>query len=281
MLELLLAVALQMTLNTHYFSPNNTNPDTPEIVKLDASMPYIRAETALIMDMNSQTILYEKGMNETRQIASLTKLMTALIIIEEHKLDEIVTIPTEAVMAGGSTMYLATGENITIENLLNGLLIKSGNDAAVALAIYNAGSTDEFVKKMNAKAAQLNLTNTHFQNPMGFDNIDNYSNAIELAQLTLKLYAYDPIKKIVESPTADVYSVDKKIKHHLVNTNMLLNDYLGVRGFKTGTTGEALGCFISTTDGLHPMLTVVLGSDQRFIDTKILLDWARTSFGYF
>ena len=137
--------------------------------------PIIEATSVIAMDNQTGEILYEKNLHTRRQIASITKLMTAIIILEENDLDSIVTVPQKANYADGSQMFLRTGEQITVENLLYGLLINSANDSAETLAEHNAGSLDAFVEKMNKKALDLGLINTHFQNPVGYDHRKNYS----------------------------------------------------------------------------------------------------------
>lgn len=279
MLEILLTVAIALNAPMQQLEAEVTTPQV-EIVRIDSSKPYITNRAGLVMDLKTKTILYQQNIYEKLPIASLTKLMTAKIILDENKLEEVVTVPTEATTIGGSTMNLRTNEQISVGNLLNGLMIQSGNDAAIALAIHNAGSIDEFVKKMNEKAQSMNLKNTQFQNPMGFDNPNNYSTAYDLAILASDLYKHPKIKKIASTDKIEVISTDNKYRHYLQSTNTLLNNYLNIVGLKTGRTEAALGCFIGITNTENPHLSIILGSNQRFLDSKILLDWAKNTFEY-
>ena len=281
MLEILLTVAIALNAPMQQIEAEVTAPqEETTITRVDSSKPYIKSKAGLVMDMNTRTVLYQKNIYEPLPIASLTKLMTAKIILDENNLEEVVEVAPEATQIGGSTMNLASNEQITVGSLLNGLLIQSGNDAAIALAIHNSGSVDDFVTKMNIKAKELNLQNTKFHNPMGFDNENNYSTAYDLAILGLDVYKHPKIKKIAKTESLEIISVDKRYKHYVQSTNTLLNNYLNVVGLKTGRTEAALGCFIGITDTENPHLSIVLGSNQRFLDSKIMLDWAKNTFKY-
>ena len=280
MLDLILAFTLAFSNPADFESiPGPAHP-TEQLIRLESTRPIVNAKAALVVDLDSETILYIKNDTEQLPIASLTKIMTALIILENHSLDEIVTIAGEATQVGGSTMYLSTNEQISVENLLKGMLMQSGNDAATALAIYHSGSVGAFVQEMNAKAKNMKLKDTSFQNPMGFDNPNNYSTVRDLLVISKALYKYDAVQEIVATPSARVTSADERLTHTLISTNALLDGYLNVVGLKTGSTEEALGCFIGITSGEHPQISIVLGSPNRFHDTKILLDWSQKTFTY-
>ncbi len=158
--------------------------------------PVIGAKGIIATDLKTGTTLFEKNPDQRLKIASITKLMTLLIILEENQLDEVVTISGNADSAPGSTMFLKRGEQITVENLIYGALINSANDAAVALAEHNANSVDAFVIKMNNKAKDLGLSNSHFSNPVGLDDSANYSSARDIANLGTFLYRHKLIKKL-------------------------------------------------------------------------------------
>jgi D-alanyl-D-alanine carboxypeptidase len=280
MLDLILAFTLAFSNPADFESiPSPTQP-TEQLVRLESTRPIVNAKAAIVVDLDSGTILYKKNDTDQLPIASLTKIMTALIIIQEHDLQEIVTVPGEATQIGGSTMYLSTNEQISVENLLKGLLMQSGNDAATTLAIYNSGSVDAFVQKMNNKAQEMNLKDTSFQNPMGFDNPNNYSTVRDLLILSKELYKNETIQEIVATPTDRVTSADQRLTHTLISTNALLDGYLDIVGLKTGSTDQALGCFVGITNSEHPQISIVLGSPNRFHDTKILLDWSQKTFTY-
>lgn len=237
--------------------------------------PVIDAAAVISMDEETGGILHEKAAHQTRQIASITKLMTAVIILEENELDSVVTVSREANALDGSQMLLKTGETITVENLLYGLMINSANDAALTLAEFNAGTVDKFVEKMNKKAEELKLTETHFQNPIGLDNKDNYSSAYDIATLARYIYQKDFVRKSAVIKEKEVKSVDGITVHKLKSTNELLDSYLKIKGLKTGTTDKAGQCLvaIAENDAGNEIITVVLGSPARFTESKVLIDW--------
>lgn len=230
-------------------------------------------QAILAVDLETQATLYEKNATNRVPIASLTKLMTAALVLKETDPNAVVTVSANAAGATGSRMGLYTGEQITVRNLLYGLLIESGNDAALALAEYNAGSESAFVEKMNAMADKLGLEDTHYKNSNGLDNTGAYSSARDLAVLTTHLLKDESIREIVNQSKITVNS-ETGDEHELINTNILLGQ-LGIKGFKTGKTPYAGECLISLAENPegHEILTVVLGSGSRFADTKILVDW--------
>lgn len=243
--------------------------------KTEFIAPVINSAAAISIDEKTGAVLYEKNAHQSRQIASLTKLMTAVIILEENDPTSIVTIPKTANYQDGSQMFLRTGEQITVENLLYGLMINSANDAAMALAEFNAGSTEKFVEKMNKKAEELNLKETHFQNPIGLDHRHNYSSAYDMANLARYVYQKDFIQKVAIIKEMEVKSTDEKTVHKLKSTNNLLDSYLKIKGLKTGTTDQAGQCLaaIASNDNNNEIITVVLGSPARFTESKVLIDW--------
>lgn len=231
------------------------------------------AKAAIAIDLKSQSLLFEKNPDLVLPIASLTKLMTAYIILEENDPDAIVTVSQKAANIEGSRMGLVTGEQISVKNLLYGLLINSGNDAAVALAEFNAGTEDNFVKKMNDEAELLGLDETKYANSTGLDYGQGHSSPRDLALLGSYLLKKNTIREIVKLSTADVSGTTGQ-NHHLANTNILLGE-LGIQGMKTGKTpaaGECLIAFAITPNG-NEVLSVVIGSENRFADTKVLIDW--------
>lgn len=242
--------------------------------------PIIGARGSIATDIDSGEVLFEKNPDERLKIASITKLMTLLIVLEENKLDEVITVSRNAADTPGSTMFLVSGEQITVENLIYGALINSANDAAVALAEHNAGSSAAFIIKMNNKAKDLGLTNTHFSNPVGLDDDDNYSSAYDIANLGKYLYHNKIVKKVAKIRSTSVRSVSGNYTHKLESTNKLLDSYLKINGLKTGTTDDAGRCLIAiaeNNDG-HEIITVVLNSSDRFGESKILIDWVFRAF---
>ena len=204
--------------------------------------------------------------------------MTAYIILKEHKLDEIVTIKFNNQYVIGSKVGLQRKEQMSIKNLLEALLIKSGNDAAVALAIHNAKTVNSFVDKMNKESRKLGLLNTKFQNPIGLDHPNNYSTANDLAKLSLLLYENNNIIEIINKKEIEISSTSNQYK--IKNTNKLLNSYLNIKGFKTGKTDNAKECLITVAENKDKktILTIVIGSEDRFYDTKTLIEWTFQNF---
>lgn len=260
---------------------NFLNNQSIPIKKPHFIAPVINAKSSIAIDLKTGTILYEKNAHKKLQIASITKLMTALIILEESDLQESVTVSRNAASTQGSTMFLAAGEQITVENLLHGILINSANDGAVALAEHNAGTVHEFVQKMNNKAKELGLINTHFQNPIGLDHSQNYSTTFDLAKLGQYIYQNQFVKKSTQTKTMKVYSIDGKFTHELESTNDLLDSYLNIKGLKTGRTEKAGLCLASVAaDEENEILTIVLDSPARFTETKILVDWVFRAYNW-
>jgi len=237
--------------------------------------PVIGAEGAIAVDLETGEILFSQNNHRSRSIASLTKIMTAIVILEENNLDEIVTISKKASSEIGSQIYLKEGEQMTVRNLLTALLISSANDSAYALAEYNAGSVENFVAKMNKKAKLLGLYNTSFANPVGLDDSKNYSTPYDLAILGRYAYRKPFVAETVGIKETTVSSING-LKHTVVSTNKILGGYLNIEGIKTGKTEDAGLCLMAignNGDG-RKVLAIVLDSPDRFKETKILLDWA-------
>jgi len=240
----------------------------------------IQASAYIAIDLKSGKTLIQKNMKEQRSIGSITKLITALIILDENNINDVVKVPLAATAIEGSRIWLAEGERITVRDLLSGMLIHSGNDAAYALAIYNAGSVENFLGKMNDKAKRLGLTQTHFANPAGLDRDGNYSTAEDIATLGTFAYRNAFIRSVVSVPSMTVSSVNGQFKHELKSTNELLTKDPRIKGLKTGYTLEAGKSFVSVAIIGHgsPILTVVLNSPDRFKETESLIDWSVANF---
>jgi D-alanyl-D-alanine carboxypeptidase (penicillin-binding protein 5/6) len=249
------------------------------IKTVEAVKPDIEAKSALVMDLQSGIFLYEKNPYTRMPVASLTKIMTAVIIIESHDLDEVVTIdenygalPEEKT---GVKIWLQKGEEITVRNLLTALLVRSAGDAALALAKYHSGSVEAFVEEMNKRASEMNLMDTHFTNPVGVDEDNHYSSSYDLSILTKRALRFKIFRNIVQLKEAEVTSTDGRIKHAFKSTNLLLNSYLDIRGVKTGTTdsaGESVINLARSENG-HEIIAVLLNSPDRFQENKSIIDW--------
>ncbi len=234
--------------------------------------PYFSASSVFLLEEKSMTPVFSYQSEISFPMASLTKMMTALIIIENHDLNEIVTITKGSNFTGGSSMHLKEKEQVTIENLLKGLLMRSGNDAAIALAVYHSGTVYGFVNEMNEKAKKLYLKKTHFNNPHGLDSVNHYSSSHDLAILAKVLFQNKKIRQIVQTQEETVFSIDGEVEHYLKNTNKLLGTQFSVYGIKTGTTENAGQCLLLYIKGeTKNYFLVILGSEDRYQDAKNIL----------
>ena len=244
------------------------------------SEPTINSRAAIIYDRSSGSILYGKNENEKRKMASTTKIMTALIVIENSNLDDIVTISSNAAGTGGSRLGLHTNDKISIRDLLYGLMLCSGNDAAVALAEYVGGDLPGFATLMNNKCDFLKLTSTHFVTPHGLDNDDHFTTAYELAIITNHALQNATFRKFVETKNYTV-SINNHSKT-LSNTNELLGNLDGVYGVKTGFTNGANRCLVTAVKRNNmDLICIVLGADtkkDRTKDSIQLIEYAFKNF---
>lgn len=250
----------------------------------DAIQPEIDAKSAIAMDLDSGVILFERNARDQLPMASLTKIMTAILILESHSLSEVVTIEDNYGNLKedeiGVRIWLRQYEKITVENLLISLLVRSAGDSALALATYHSGSVEAFVDEMNEKAKILNLKDTHFINPIGLDADGHYSSAFDLALLAKYALRKQTFRNIVRLKKATVKSTNGKISHEFDSTNYLLNSYLDIRGVKTGTTDAAGASLINLArnDYGHEIITVLLNSSDRFQENKSMIDWVFRSY---
>ena len=239
------------------------------------------ATSAIMIEASTGEILYEKNANEKLAPASMTKMMSMLLIMEQIEKgtlswDEQVTVSENASSMGGSQIFLETGEKMSVQDLLKGISIASGNDATVAMAERIAGSEDAFVKMMNERAKELGLTSTNFKNATGLDDENHYSSAHDMAMIAKELVKHDKILEF--TGTYEDYlrqNTDKSF--WLVNTNKLVRYYQGVDGLKTGFTNTAGYCLTSTAlrDDLR-LITVVMNEpdpSSRSKETSALLDY--------
>ena len=233
----------------------------------------ISAGSAILMDAQTGRVLYEKDADQRSLIASTTKIMTALVICEQCNVLDRVRIPKEAVGIEGSSMYLCEGEVLTVQELLYGLMLRSGNDAAVALAIYCGGTVEGFAELMNDKAHRLGLTGTHFVNPHGLDNPNHYSTARDLA--VLAAYAMEnPIFAQTVS-TKTVTTGNRTLQNH----NKLLWQVDGADGVKTGFTKAAGRILVSScTRQGRRLVAVTINDGNDWADHKTLLESGFSGF---
>ncbi len=253
-------------------------PPVP-ILAANSIQPQLTSKAAIVIDQKSNTILYQKNPDLDLLPASTTKIMTALIALETYDINQVITV-TEEENSIGQTINLVKGEQITVENLIKGALIGSGNDAALALArAYPYGGYSGFVQAMNQKAARLNLENTQYQNVSGVESPGHITTVKDLANLTQQALKNPIFKQIVATQTTTITSSDKLISHYLTNTNQLLGQLDGVEGVKTGWTDNAMECLVTsvTRDG-HSIITVILGSNDRFGESTQLIEWTYSNY---
>ena len=239
------------------------------------------ATSAIMIEASTGEILFKKNENEKLAPASMTKMMSMLLIMEEIekgnlKWDEEITASENASSMGGSQIFLEKGEKMTVEELLKGIAIASGNDATVALAERIAGTEEAFVKKMNEKAKELNLKNTNFKTATGLDAESHYSSAYDMAQIAKELVKHEKILEFTGT-YEDYLRTNTSSPFWLVNTNRLVRFYSGVDGLKTGYTKEAGYCLTTTAkkDSMR-LITVVMNepdTTKRSSDTTKMLDY--------
>lgn len=233
----------------------------------------LSADAVYVMDVPSSSILLEKNSGVPLSPASTTKLMTALVAVDAYDMDRVLTFDP-ASQTTGTTIGLRVGEEMTVQDLLQGLLIQSGNDAAMVLANNYPGGYAGFVAAMNQKAADLHLNHTSFTNPAGLDSSQHVSSARDMAVLGLEVIKHPILSQIVKTKASTVRDVTMTTAHPLVNTNALLARKPEIVGIKTGTTplaGEVLISRYQTAD--YDLIAVVMGSRDRYSDTLRLLDW--------
>lgn len=239
--------------------------------------PVLSARSIVVMDVDSAVVLYQKNPDLPLLPASTTKIMTAIVALENYSLDQVLTVGN--LEKNGQVIKLLPGEQVTVENLLYGVLVASGNDAAQVLASYFPGGQPAFVAAMNQKAQELNLANTHFENPSGIDHPSHYSTALDLARLSVYALKNPVFARMVATPKITVWDIDRKIPHSLFNINQLVGKNLGVLGVKTGWTQEAGECLVAyVRDNGQEIIVVVLGSQDRFGETEKIIDWVFGNF---
>ncbi|MDQ0233583.1 D-alanyl-D-alanine carboxypeptidase family protein [Metabacillus malikii] len=245
-----------------------------------------KAKSAVLIERDTGMVLYDKNSDEKLPPASMTKIMTMLLIMEalesgHIKWDEMVRTSEYAASMGGSQIFLEPGEEMSVEQMLKGIAIGSGNDASVAMAEKIAGSTEQFVNMMNKKVKELGLKNTHFKNPTGLPEDGHYSSAHDMALMAKELLKYEEITKFT-GKYEDYLRENTDKKFWLVNTNRLVKFYPGVDGVKTGFTNEAKYCLTATAkkDNMR-VIAVVFGADtpkERNSQVTKMLDYAFSQY---
>ena len=242
--------------------------DTIEVTASNVSeLPKTNSRRYIVYDRISKSMIIGKNEDVKSAMASTTKIMTTIVILEKEDLNEKVTVSAKVGGTGGSRLGLKRGDKASVRDLLYGLMLRSGNDAAVALAEHVGGSVKGFAELMNEKAIELGLTNTHFVTPHGLDDANHYTTALELAKLTDYAMDNETFAKIVGTKSTTIYINNQS--RQINNTNELLGVLNGVVGVKTGFTNNAGRCLVTETKRNNmDIITIVLGADTKKDRTK-------------
>ncbi len=240
---------------------------------------YVNARCAIAMDAESKAVLFDKSSHDLVPMASTTKIMTALVAIKYGNLDKIIEVSQRSANIGGSTVGYKKGEMISTRELITGLMLRSGNDAAIALSEGIASSVDEFVKLMNEYGTQLGLVDTHFQSPHGLDSEQHYTTAYDLALVTAKANENKFFKQVVSSKGFD--GKEFGFTRSYQNINKILWLIPEADGVKTGYTGKAGKCLVTSVnvEGRNVVI-VVLNCKERWQETKKINDYIVENYSY-
>ncbi len=263
-------------------TPTATPTFTPTATPTPPPAPGIQAVAGMLVDPNTGAVLFTQNANQELPMASTTKIMTVLLALKYGHLDQVVRVGADAVAEGSgdaSRMGLRQGERLTLRDLLYGMLLPSGDDAAVAVADAIGGNVPHFVEMMNAQAQFLGLKHTHYANPDGLDAAGHYTSVSDLITLTEYALTLRVFASMVATYQYTIPATSQHKAYDLINTNELLgpNGYPGAEGVKTGTTGNAGDCLVFAAANTNTdLLGVVLGAPSdaaRFRDARLLLDW--------
>ena len=249
------------------------------ILSEGSTPPIISAQSVLALDLDTKSTLYEKNPNLALLPASTTKVMTALIALENYDEEEIIEVGK--IKVSGKKMFLLPGEQISIQDLLYGTLVLSANDAAEALALNFGGGREEFIALMNQKASILGMKDTVFKNPSGLESEGHVSSAHDMILLSAAAMSNPKFVKYVSTQSITVQSVDGQIKHYLTNVNELLGTVERVLGVKTGWTENARENLVTYIERDNKKVMIALmGSQDRFGETKELIDWIFENYNW-
>jgi D-alanyl-D-alanine carboxypeptidase (penicillin-binding protein 5/6) len=243
-------------------------------IKIFAAAPQTSGQSAILMDGASSRVLWEQNSRQRLPMASTTKIMTAIAALEYGRLDDIVTIPPEASGIEGSSIWLSPGEHHTLEDLLYGLMLRSGNDAATAIALHIGGSIEGFAELMNSLARKIGAKDTNFTNPHGLHDDNHYTTAYDLALITAYGMKNPDFETIVSTKYRTIPWEGHEWDRAMKNKNKLLWTYEGANGVKTGYTKKAGRCFVGSSkrDNMQ-LIAVVLNCGPMFEDSAALLDY--------
>jgi len=298
LIKVLLPAILVLAVTAFFWPAKKLHPNTDPVVlgqvsselPLADSVPKLKAgavsfetnaEVALAFDLDSNKILFEKNAGKPWPPASFTKLMSILVVYNLVSPSEVVTVQKIDTEVVTPKMGLVEGERIKVRDLAEGALIASANDAMGALARGVAGSTDHMAELMNLMANRLQLENSTFRNPWGFDQEGQLVTAFDILTVAREFLKHDDLKRYVSTELATIYSADGVFAHQVQSTNQLLSQEY-IKGMKTGFTDEAKGNLIilyQKPDGPH-FLTIVMGSENREADSQALIDWILTAYDF-
>ncbi|HML37431.1 MAG TPA: D-alanyl-D-alanine carboxypeptidase family protein [Bacillota bacterium] len=259
-----------------YGEPAAGGPESQQSAPLP--IPDISAQTAILVEANSGEVLYEKNADEKAYPASITKIMTALLAVENGDLDKKVKVSKNAAGVEGSSIYLEVGEKIPLRDLVYGLMLRSGNDAAVAIAEAIGGSKNNFVMMMNKKARELGAYNTHFANPNGLHDPDHYTTARDMALISMAAMKNPEFKKVAGTKTWIANRGEGKY-NYFYNKNKVVYQYEGGNGIKIGYTKVAGRTLVASSErnGME-LICVVMNAPDWFNDTYRLMDYAYSQY---
>ncbi|WP_062198376.1 D-alanyl-D-alanine carboxypeptidase family protein [Massilibacterium senegalense] len=242
--------------------------------------PHVSAATAIVMEASSKRVLFDKDAHEQKRIASITKIMTAILAIESGKMDDWVIVSDRAIRTEGSSIFLEKGEKIKLEDLVYGLMLRSGNDAAVAISEHVGGSVEGFVYLMNEKASEIGMEHTMFQNPHGLDDHEeHYSTAYDMALLTQYALGNKTFEKISGAKQYKSRATKNGPTRYWKNKNKLLQLYPYSTGGKTGYTKRAKRTLVSTAQKKNmTLICVTLNAPDDWTDHMTLFEWAYNQF---
>src|SRR3989338_1165394 len=249
------------------------------ILDTNVYLPVIDAKAAMVYDINSSRYLYAQNIKEKLPIASLTKILTAIAVIENLNLKDVVSVSNTAIKVDGEKQDLYLGERFIVEDLVKMMLVKSSNDAAYALTEHAKANNIDLIQKMNLKAADLGMYNSYFKDSAGLDD-EAYSSAEDVGKLVKHLLTYPRLLNILSQQSTSIKSLDS-IEHHIQTTNRLLGEVPNVLGGKTGYTEGALGCLVlivEVSSKNDKIISVILGSNERFTDTTKLVQWSQQAY---
>lgn len=262
------------------FISQGNQPNYWPLRDFNVTDPNINAHSAVLFDTKSEKFLFQKDIHKALPIASLTKLMSSVIVVENFDLGSVITVPAEDLNVDGFGADFVKGEKIKASDLLKIMLVKSSNDAALVFQTEAEKNNIDFLTKMNDKAQEIGMTSTRFTNPAGLDD-SAFSTAADLVKLVRYSRQYPLLWEILRTKMLDVSSIDGRTVHHLNNTDQLLGKLPDIIGGKTGFTDGAMGTMIlvvNNDNGRSELVTVVLGSNDRFTEAQKLVEWGKRAF---